>query len=196
MSCQYGSAQIYYRIFIIFFVRLISSGARVPADGPLNVEVITAAISGDLERVKGAMEKGVSFSAKTRGSGASARLLASALGHMAIPKDGMTYVRYPPTRTPKDSHYYLFQGKIYSEANDIATVEVSSRNPDLGRYWDFRIPRNSSFTPRVGTAIMVIGKIVGSQSTSTVRGKPLHIAIVSPVAIANGDGDLLWIDAQ
>ncbi len=63
---------------------LISSGARVPADGPLNAELITAAISGDLERARKTVEKGADVSAKTRGSGSSARLLASALGHTSI----------------------------------------------------------------------------------------------------------------
>ena len=107
-------------------------------------------------------------------------------------RDGTPFAMRPPTTTPREHGYFLFDGKIYVQHGSLVVVELLDTRHDLGRYWAFEIPDGTNFTPRKHARVRVIVEIVDTLRTRSVAGTPLYAVVVRPVAIGDGEGQLVY----
>jgi hypothetical protein len=107
------------------------------------------------------------------------------------PDDGSPYVEDPSSR-PSDGTLLLFTGEAVALIkSDILLMSETSETNGHSRSWALKVDKATSYKPREGDRIGVIGRIVDVLQAESEDGTQVGVLLVDPVVMANAPDSVI-----
>ena len=107
------------------------------------------------------------------------------------PDDGSPYVADPSSR-PSGDTLLLFTGEAVTLIkSDILLMSETSETDGQSRSWALKVDKATSYKPREGDRIGVIGRIAEVLKAQAEDGNTVGVLLVDPVVMANAPDSVI-----